>query len=356
MEVTPQVLHDVTFRSQRRGYDCDQVDDFLERIEAGVADLQLQLADANRRAEDAEGRAAELETRLKKAAAQGGGDAAAEESLRRTLVLAQRTADAAIQEAEEYAARVRAEADEHAARVQAEIDARVARAVREAEDEAKRGAVETRQRLVEEIIELEATRDGVRADVVTLEHHHDEQRLRLRAAVTELQRMLDDPASLRGMPMPELREVALPDDLRPAAGGALDADEAATEVVDEDAGVDEGVDEETDLELDAELEEIASLDDLDADGEDDVDADIWGPAAEDERFDEDDARSPVAVDAGPPTEALHIPEGPEGDDAYLAELRKAMLDDDNDELPPLPPLSDEPLAGRRPRSRFGRRR
>jgi hypothetical protein len=53
----------------------------------------------------------------------------------------------------------------------------------------------------------------------------------------------------------------------------------------------------------------------------------------------------VGDEGGPPTEAIRLDDA--GDDAYLAELRKAMLDDSGDELLP----TDDPR-----RQRFGRRR
>ena len=65
-------------------------------------------------------------------------------------------------------------------------------------------------------------------------------------------------------------------------------------------------------------------------------------------------------DAGPPTEAMPAVDESESEDAFLAELRKAMLDDEplgpreEGDLNPIPAApEDEPGRGR---SRFGRRR
>ena len=100
MDFTPKLLTEGTdFQQVRRGYDPDEVDDFLERVAAAVSRLQGQLVEANRRAEAAEAAA--------RAGGQSSGQPAPEnalvEEMQRTLVLAQRTADAAVREAREEA-------------------------------------------------------------------------------------------------------------------------------------------------------------------------------------------------------------------------------------------------------------
>ena len=56
---TPHLLTDVRFTVARKGYDPDEVDNFLERVSAAVAQLQEKLRQATANAEAAEGRAAE---------------------------------------------------------------------------------------------------------------------------------------------------------------------------------------------------------------------------------------------------------------------------------------------------------
>jgi DivIVA domain-containing protein len=63
MEITPQVLEDVKFTTRARGYDRDEVDEFLERVGAGVAQVQSRLREAIQRADAAEGRAMALGNR-----------------------------------------------------------------------------------------------------------------------------------------------------------------------------------------------------------------------------------------------------------------------------------------------------
>ena len=56
---TPHLLTDVRFSVSRKGYDPDEVDNFLERVSAAVAQLQDKLRQAAAQAESAEVRATE---------------------------------------------------------------------------------------------------------------------------------------------------------------------------------------------------------------------------------------------------------------------------------------------------------
>jgi cell division initiation protein len=192
MEITPQVLEDVKFTTRARGYDRDEVDEFLERVGAGVAQVQNRLRDEARRADAAEARASALGNRSE-----------AEETLKRTLVLAQRTADAAVAEANETAARTVSEAEARAARLIADAEAQAATLRTEAESEARRVIESTRAPLVEEIKELEQLRNFLHDDIQLLEGHLASQRERLRAQVADLQRLIDDPGMLEIEPTPE---------------------------------------------------------------------------------------------------------------------------------------------------------
>src|SRR5437762_10637539 len=100
MELNPQQLCEVEFSEQWRGYSRDHVDDFIERVAAAVSTLQDRLRKMTERAVRAEQRALE--------------GSEADGAARRTLVLAQRTADATMVEAKETAARLVAQAQEEA--------------------------------------------------------------------------------------------------------------------------------------------------------------------------------------------------------------------------------------------------
>src|SRR4029453_738770 len=108
MELTPQALHAVEFREARRGgYNTRDVDDFIERVAAGVGQLQERMREAQARAESADARVADAQREVEDARRRPMSPEAAEtdETLRRTLVLAQRTARPPLRGAKEAANR-----------------------------------------------------------------------------------------------------------------------------------------------------------------------------------------------------------------------------------------------------------
>lgn len=178
MDVSPQTLREVEFRGALRGYNPDDVDEFLDRVAAGIEILQERLRQATERAVRAEARLNDV------------GEGA--DGLRNTLVLAQRTADLAVQEAKDQAAAIVAEAEQRAAAVAAE-----------AERAAAVAAVEAQRQLRAEIAELGRARDALRADVAALEAHLDGERTRVKEALTEVLRRLDAHASRAGDAPPD---------------------------------------------------------------------------------------------------------------------------------------------------------
>lgn len=227
MELTPQTLHAVEFREARRGgYNTRDVDDFIERVAGSVGHLNDRVREAQARADAAEARLGELQREvddLRRRPAAGPAPEASEtdETLRRTLVLAQRTADATIKEAKEEANRVLSEAREEAARTRAEAEA-----------EARRGADTARVTAQQEVETLLADRDKLKGDLELLTRRIDEQRNQLRSGITEMQRLLDDPSALKPLPPVALSEVetpapfAAPEVPAPAAHDATDHEAA----------------------------------------------------------------------------------------------------------------------------------
>lgn len=122
MDVSPQTIRAVEFRERLRGYNQDDVDQFLERVAAGIEILQQRLRDANERAARAE------------QAKQVDGD----DALRRTLALAQQTADLAIQEARDQAARLVERGEEQGRAIVAEAEEQARRLGREAQEKVER--------------------------------------------------------------------------------------------------------------------------------------------------------------------------------------------------------------------------
>src|SRR5215472_2019006 len=160
MEVTPKTLREVEFREKMRGYHPEDVDHFLEQVAAGIEVLQDRLRQAVERAQRAETAASEA----------GGTD----DTLRKTLVLALRTADMAVQEAREQAARILASAEQQAQSVLAE-----------AEERGRRTLEETIAECKAELGRLESSRTQAQQDVDTLQRWLDEHKEHLRSTLAE---------------------------------------------------------------------------------------------------------------------------------------------------------------------------
>jgi cell division initiation protein len=216
---TPHLLTDVRFTVARKGYDPDEVDNFLERVSAAVAQLQEKLRQATANAEAAEGRATEatraqtlLQARVDRleadlAAAQSAAPAAAPvrspeddaAEVSKVLVLAQRTADAAVAEARATATQTVSEADAEASRILAT-----------ARTEADEAATRQREGLAAEVRSLEESRAKLAGDIAALDRYLDDQRSSLSGALDRIRAVLDDPASLRLASAPATSAVDVP--------------------------------------------------------------------------------------------------------------------------------------------------
>ena len=189
---TPHLLTDVRFSVSRKGYDPDEVDNFLERVSGAVAQLQDKLRKATAAAEAAEARAAEagrnesrLQARIAELEAGGGGapvialrdtDLAAEaEQSSTVLMMAQRTAEAAIAEARANAAQLLSDAERESASILAAA----------------------RSRADEELQGLDRIRRELAADNAALEAFMAEQRAQIASGLARIHAVLDDPAALR---------------------------------------------------------------------------------------------------------------------------------------------------------------
>lgn len=246
----------IKFEEEMRGYSKAQVDRVLD-ILAPLADeieaLQAQVTEATARADEAAHRAnAIAESSVQEAAPQAAAspDGDFDETLRNTLLLAQRTADQTIRDAETQAeetrrestakadsimAGARAEAKElkgeaHAQREQMLADAESERAELLADAlehaETRKSAIEEellseqgirRNELLAEISQLERSRDDLNADVMRFEQFIEGRRSSVSSALEELKAVLDDPELLAEADTPEPAEIGLldPEDLTP---------------------------------------------------------------------------------------------------------------------------------------------
>jgi cell division initiation protein len=100
MPLTPIDVQQKTFATALRGYDLDEVDDFLDSVVVALKDYDQRLSDAQERISTLE---AELNDK---------GDA--EGAIARALVAAQRSADAIVADAKEEAQRILSDADSEA--------------------------------------------------------------------------------------------------------------------------------------------------------------------------------------------------------------------------------------------------
>lgn len=310
MDVSAQTLRDVKFREKFRGYHPDDVDEFLEQVAEGITYLQGRLREA-----------------------QGTGDPSDpdapiqnNEALRRTLVLAQRTADLALQEARHEAERVQVQAKQHAETI-----------VSRAEEAARRTVEETNARLREEVGKLEAARVRLRADVDELERYLEDQRRQLHASLSAALSRVEEvlPAPEEAAPEQddaEVPPVPWPEPVQRSALWALSDDDEPPLAVDdrqephgeEPLTVADDAPEEADDDAGDDVEVV--------DDEPDRSASIWSSVTS----------ATTHADDEPWAAGASVLED-DDDDPFIAELRRAITD--TTPLGPRDDLPEPPSAG-----------
>ncbi len=174
MDVSPKTLREVEFREKMRGYHPEDVDQFLERVAAGIEVLQDRLRQAIERAQRAE-----------QAATEAGGN---DDALRRTLLLAQRTADLAVQEAREQAARIVTTAEQQAQSVVSDADQRVRTVVTEAEARAKAMLADSERRAQSLVSDAETRARSMVSDAeARARRGHEDALIEVRAELVKLE-------------------------------------------------------------------------------------------------------------------------------------------------------------------------
>jgi len=201
MDLTPDVLAGIEFRRKGRGYDAEEVDAFRQQVEAWAGEMQARLREATSKLDEAETRARDAEERARTSTE---GD----ETIQRTLLLAQRTADAAVAEAEETASRKVAEAEAEADRLLTEARNHREQAIAGAEAEVREAIDLKRAELLDELTTLERVRDALAGDVAALEVHLEAQRSRIDEIRDQLGVLLEHP--LAPAPAPALSGAEVP--------------------------------------------------------------------------------------------------------------------------------------------------
>ncbi|MDA8295000.1 MAG: DivIVA domain-containing protein [Actinomycetota bacterium] len=182
MEISGKVLREVEFRDRLRGYDTDEVDEFLEKVAVAVDELRAEMARLTERAARAEQAPPEVAPPPPPAPPPAPNEYALDDdAIRRTLVLAQRTADLAIAEAREEAGKILAEA-----RGEAET------LVGQAEEHARRTRDDAEQDLHTRIAQLGTERERLEGEVATLARLVESERARLTEALSSALQLVGD--------------------------------------------------------------------------------------------------------------------------------------------------------------------
>lgn len=302
MDMNPQRVRSAEFKTVKRGLDPAEVETFLDavadeleraqnqstameaRARAAVARLQELSDGAASQAEATEPGSEELSPSVDQA-----------ETISRTLLLAQRTADTTIAEARAEADRLRTEADGEAARTLESTREMAASLLDEARDEARKVGEQERIALKSEVDALAARRDFLESDVDHLEQFLIAQRDRLREAANELIELTDRvPGGLGEVRRPLMS--ASDDDDDAADGAAVEnSDDAADGATDETpvSAAAPSRDGEADAATDDDgAAHDAANDATDDDAADAADDELWLPDDEpddDDRVDDDRA-------------------------------------------------------------------
>ncbi|MDH4362462.1 MAG: DivIVA domain-containing protein [Acidimicrobiia bacterium] len=278
-------IPDIRFEEESRGYSKDQVDRVLANL-APLADeiekLHARLAEAETRAASAEARLIEARSPSQPAVPPGpapGPMPDFDETLRNTLVNAQRTADTLVREAKEEAERLRNEAEfqsnalladardqanemtteavAHRERLLGEAAAERAKMLDSAREEAQHrvSAVvdelsqaheNERARLLDQIADLQHIHGLLQGDVTRFERHLEARRADVKRALEELNAVLDDAEALRSREALEPAEIGVVDstdyppiavevvalhELEAEAAAAIEATTRPTEVI-----------------------------------------------------------------------------------------------------------------------------
>ena len=157
MAITAADIQNVSFSIDRKGYDVDEVDVFLERVADEIQAMTDQIAELKAKAEaplfeqpapsevapiadsaEFEAKAAEYEARIADLEAQLAEKAANDSAISQALIVAQRSADEVVANARTEASNIIKDADEEADRIigKAESDRlRIAEAIRQLEND-----------------------------------------------------------------------------------------------------------------------------------------------------------------------------------------------------------------------------
>jgi DivIVA domain-containing protein len=208
MDFSPQTVRSAGFKTIKKGYDPSEVDDFKEKVAAAIETAQNQATAMEARARAAVAKLQEVSQQVSSGGPTGGSPSASEEdaeTISRTLLLAQRTADNTVSQANADAETITVKARVDATTVIDNARSMADKLLDEARIEARRSAESERIKAENEVQALLARRDFLLSDVDHLEHHLGAQRERLRDAAVSLQDLIERvPGGLGDMRRPLL--------------------------------------------------------------------------------------------------------------------------------------------------------
>jgi cell division initiation protein len=213
-----ETLRTVEFRQQLKGYNVDDVDEYLDRAAQEAEALQEHVRQLNERLRQAGDRIGLLERDKRSApAGESDGESAgssveaglSDETLQRTLLLAQKFVDQTKRESEAEAADIVARAEESARA-----------AVEAAEQAAAKLQAESQEKLREEVARLESRRTELAADVESMARHLESERNRLRGALSDILKWVDENVQPANSLMGVRPKAAV--STRPASGAGAD--------------------------------------------------------------------------------------------------------------------------------------
>jgi DivIVA domain-containing protein len=181
MELSPQAISAVEFDLVRRGYDPDQVRQFLQRLAAAIEEMRSHLVASDARARAAMARVQELSASPHQAPAPQ--PASDTEAISKALLLAQRMSDEVVAEAQAKADAMVAEAQNQAGAVMAAAEARALEKALHSEHEA-------RTRLSSEVSVLAERKAILQAESDVLRSQIAEMHQQIGTSINELQKVL----------------------------------------------------------------------------------------------------------------------------------------------------------------------
>ncbi|MGH9047139.1 MAG: DivIVA domain-containing protein [Acidimicrobiales bacterium] len=184
-----ETLRTVEFRLGLKGYNVDEVDEYLEKAAVEAERLAEQLRQTNERLRQAGERIAQLEgqgpapapTATVPVPAAPPAPVVPDDSLQQTLLLAQR-----------FVEQTKRESEAEATRVVSEAESRARSLVSRAEEDARQLVTESQQRLRDEVARLEGLRAQLATDVENMARHLESERNRLRTMLSEVLKWIED--------------------------------------------------------------------------------------------------------------------------------------------------------------------